>query len=400
LLQLEATIQQLSEPSETTCTRSQETVSQSVSGVAAIAAADIDGDGSIDIVSGRGDIASVNVTFAWHRNDGTGNFPFPAVVIAEGVCSGNRIVAVVAQDFDGDDLVDVLYACGDHSQSTTVWHRNQGDGFSAGTIITTEATLAYVFSVQVVDMNRDGQLDLLGAGYYLGLGNSRLTWYPSFTSTSLDTAQEVSDESTLGNIKYAQAADLDGDRFPDVVYLGTSSVGWLKNSGATRADRFFIKQTEFYVGSQQARRIASIHAVDLDNDARVDILLLHSDGTGLTWRRNLDQGTFAPVARLATPNLSWGLSRIYTTDIDMDGDMDVFLVGTNTVVWHANEGGGVLSVVARVISNHLGAKAIVAADLDGDGDEDIVVASSANATHGAIVWHASRHAELSLFKAP
>ena len=65
---------------------------------------------------------------------------------------------------------------------------------------------------------------------------------------------------------------------------------------------------------------------------------------------------------------------MYAADLDGDGDLDVLSAcpGDRKIAWYENKGNGTISAVPSVISTEAsGARSVYAADLDGDGDVDI-----------------------------
>ncbi len=74
-------------------------------GGAAVAAADFDNDGDIDIVGGTVNEANFLV---YYENDGTGNFTRKEIAIPDPTCTGT--VAILAKDFTGDGLIDIVVA--------------------------------------------------------------------------------------------------------------------------------------------------------------------------------------------------------------------------------------------------------------------------------------------------
>ena len=97
------------------------------------------------------------------------------------------------------------------------------------------------------------------------------------------------------------------------------------------------------------------------------------------WYENDGGGAFAAqrvIAKGRTQNSA------YPADLDGDGDVDVLASGTwEGVAWYENDGGGTFSA-SKLIEEHLHPDTAFGEDLDGDGDADVVVAASSE-----VVWY-------------
>jgi hypothetical protein len=121
---------------------------------ASVYAADLDGDGDLDILSA----SHADDTIAWYANDGTGGFG-PQQVISN---AADGAQCVYAADLDGDGDLDVLSAS--YDDDTIAWYVNDGTGqFGPQQVITTEAE--YASCVYAADLDADGDLDVLSASF-------------------------------------------------------------------------------------------------------------------------------------------------------------------------------------------------------------------------------------------
>ena len=110
---------------------------------------------------------------------------------------------------------------------------------------------------------------------------------------------------------------------------------------------------------------------------RVAILTLF---TGFLWA----QPSFTGRTISLSADLAYS---VFAADIDNDGDMDVLSASYNDdkIAWYENDGAADPSFTARTISTSAdGARSVFAADIDGDGDLDIVSASSID---NKIAWY-------------
>ena len=115
-----------------------------------VVAADVNGDGHVDLISADGP----NNTLSVFTNDGTGNFVLSATPPV-----GNYPYAVCAADVNGDGFLDLI--CVNEVDATlTVLTNNRTGGFVlSATLPVGRAPI----SVVAADVNRDGHIDLICA---------------------------------------------------------------------------------------------------------------------------------------------------------------------------------------------------------------------------------------------
>ena len=126
-----------------------------VSHPASVTAADVNGDGYVDLIC-----ASLgSYTVAVLTNDGSGGFGSNAIYVAQGASQGAFVVA--AADVNGDGYVDLISANGTAS-TLTVWTNNGIGGFVLDTNISVYINLKFPRAVQGfgdVDTARSGLAD-------------------------------------------------------------------------------------------------------------------------------------------------------------------------------------------------------------------------------------------------
>ncbi len=186
----------------------------------------------------------------------------------------------------------------------------------------------------------------------------------------------------VGRVTDARPVDFDGDGDYDiaVAIYGSGDVGeiaWLENLGSGQFQQHTI------LSSPGALNVSP---VDLDQDGKIDLVsLMAQEHEAIVALLNKGQGQFemAILARAMHP--ASGSTSMRLLDLDGDGDDDVLFTNGDAndfqpdpkpyhgVQWLENKGN--LDFQPRDIGRFYGAASADAADLDGDGDLDIVASS-------------------------
>ena len=341
----------------------QHNVFTSADGPHGVAAADVDGDGDLDLVSGSRNDDRVR----WHRNsDGLGESWLTSTIST----FSDETQHVFAADVDGDGDVDVLAAS--RADDEIAWSENVVGNGSAW-ITRTLSTLAdFAYAVFAADVDGDGDVDALSASR----DDDEIAWYENRTihrSALLEEAIFIS--TTVDGVQSAFAADVDGDGDVDAVsaaYNG-DSIAWYENELGDGTSWTFRTIATAVAGAY------SVFVADVDGDGDLDVLSASAYvfDTLVSWYENeAGDGTSWTPRTIAT-DANTAVS-VFAADVDGDGDLDAVSTALqfDEVVWHENELGDGTSWTSHTITTASDSpRSVFAADVDGDGDLDLLVAS-------------------------
>ena len=135
-----------------------------------------------------------------------------------------------------------------------------------------------------------------------------------------------------------------------------------------------------------------VYAADLDGDGDLDVLSASHYDNKVAWYANDGSGQFGSQQVISTA--VDGARSVYAADLDGDGDLDVLSASSylqeydgfrdSKIAWYVNDGTGQFGPQQVITTAAVGAKCVYAADLDGDGDLDVLSASSED---DKIAWY-------------
>ena len=291
------------------------------------------------------------------------------------------IANVAIADLDGDGRPDIVAA--DAAANRIVWLRHAADGsFTERTI----AEVAGPAHVSPVDVDQDGDLDLLVAS--LGVlfpNNARIGAVIILENTGNAAFAPHVIVKDVARVADVEAGDLDGDGDLDlaVAQFGydQGETRWMENLGGWQFKSHLLQELSGPINAVIA---------DADGDRDLDIIsLVSQDWEEIYVFVNDGRGQFTPTRIFGAANKDFGSSWITVADLDRDGDVDVVYSNGdafdyappkgrnwNGLQWLENTGG--LRFTVHRVADFPGASSPQVADLDGDGHLDIVVVSAYN----------------------
>lgn len=258
-------------------------------------------------------------------------------------------------DYDGDGDVDLF--------STSGVYLNDGGFFRPGpTLPASFDPGTNVRSAAVADFNGDGLVDVLFGRIGGTPGGLVMMTAPAGAGTAF--VMSAAFPAAAAQFDQLTAADVDGDSDVDLVVDNTSlSSAWrlLLNDGAGNFS--FAAASQWPTDTPAI--LAWMASGDFDGDGWVDMIA--SSTTNVFWRRNLGGGSFGPSLLLAQLIPA---DRGAVGDFDGDGFDDVFMVDyTGIEVVALGSPTGLLA--APVTFGGILNAPPIAADRDGDGKDEL-----------------------------
>ena len=190
--------------------------------------------------------------------------------------------------------------------------------------------------------------------------------------------------------------DLDGDQDVIAASAERDRVLWYANSDSSPGT--FAAAA---IVTTNTNSVQSVFVADVNADGNPDVLSASYNDDKIAWYENLTthpglpHGWVQPVIASDAPfeaaYRALGASSVYAEDLDGDGDGDVLSAssGDNIIAWYEQtldeDDGTTIVFVRRVISNTaLLATFVAAADIDSDGYMDVLSAATGN---DQIAWY-------------
>jgi hypothetical protein len=344
------------------------------------AIADVTGDGYRDIVVQRNNADDGDLGY-YRSNSGTS---WTWVSIATQAPNGRTFAAggINKQvDMDNDGDIDVVACAGKPDWSGSAggsiyWYENNSSGTSWTPHLIGTYPDDFAKEVLVCDFNNDGKMDV-----YVAHFNSR---YVRIHRQNTPTSFTKVAEFQITNLhEGADVGRIDSDAYIDIATNGY----WIQCPGGDLSGGWTVRNiaSKWHDDSPHddwMNNSTKVACADITGDGRVEVFISCSENTGmpLSWYSSADPVNGSWTEHVIKPVINVA-QNLQVADLDCDGDLDV-VCGSNgdheiapsspPLSVFVNSGSN--SFTEQVLST-AGSYNAVAGDIDSDGDIDIVTAN-------------------------
>ena len=305
-----------------------------------------------------------------YAQSGSGSFALVPSAQTGLVASGIGVACTVG-DFDNDGLPDVAVAMSDR----VLLFKNHGGGkFTDVTAATGVQPANQPAGITFVDYDHDGDLDLFVTGQPSAAGaKPNVLWRNNGNGTFTNWTEQTG-LGGEGTTIAATLSDLNNDRAVDLLVTGSGPAPTFFAN--PREGQF--KSSPLFADANLSPTVGAV-VLDFNKDGWMDVALTHSGSPGISLWRNVQGKRFERVP-LPVQNVTagWGLTAI---DLDNDGWLDLVAAvetphGPELRALRNMGPAGFQDVTAQVKLDQVKLvqpRALIAADVDGDGAADLIV---------------------------
>ncbi len=231
-----------------------------------------------------------------------------------------------------------------------------------------DAGLEGAFEVCVADVNSDGTLDVIGTAYY---GND-VVWYSNLDGSGLEWSPCTIDTAFTGATS-PDAADIDGDGDIDIVASADAlnEIAWWENLDGMGTSWVKHSIETNLVNAESAR------AADIDGDGDQDVIGAAWVGDEIKWYENVEGDGQSWIPHNVATGFD-GANCAIAADVDLDGDLDILgsaSLASELSWWENVDGDGITWSGHVVNAEFTGAYFIHTTDVDLDGYLDVLGAA-------------------------
>lgn len=266
--------------------------------------------------------------------------------------------AVAAADFNGDGRDDLAAVV----QSKLLVYLQQGNSTLAPAL-TFEIYGTRFGTVQVADLGADGTTDIL-AGHEMGLAVYKWSAANGFM---------LDDHRASYACWNIASADLDGDGAPDVACLGTYADAMLfySDPGAVLSAPVYMQTAAMSGGT-----LGQLQLKDVTGDGKPDLLVASGPANSFFVYPNDGDRGFLPAVAYPYPAEVWSHS-VEALDLDSDDANEVVVTAPCNMpcasLFTYRQGEAGYLELSRTIPTLDIPDALIASDIDRDGDQDLLV---------------------------
>ncbi|MEM7575363.1 MAG: T9SS type A sorting domain-containing protein [Bacteroidota bacterium] len=329
---------------------------------------DFNGDDYLDVLLTGSDDNNTPIAHMYY-NDGTGTFSLNDVVNLEGVSHG----AVITADFDNDNDVDIILSGQNENGIPIIRHYVNTGEEEFDINLSSEINAVWRGAISVSDVQGDGFLDLLVAGLD-ETGEETTFIYHNDGEGNLLVPSTLPFIGVYGGD--AGFADLDNDGDQDLVYMGGGLNSYetlvYLNDGIGEFDLLQdVDLLKMFSGEIVLR--------DFNGDNNIDLLIHGFSGTQVYVALYFNQGDadFIELGSGAFQSLRRPV--VAAGDLDGDGDQDVIVAGESPVSFevvtnvYLNDGIGNFDLLEDSPIEGTRSGDLDLVDIDGDSDLDVVI---------------------------
>lgn len=337
-------------------------------GVWGVAAADVNGDGKLDVLAASDTQAVAFIAPDWQP-----------VVLHDS--AGGRLLHATALDCNGNGKLDFVVArihspwvdyrkakaAGKNPPEpkgpdfTLAWIENTGRVDEPQPLHVLETDFSHIHGVAAGDVNGDGLADLVASSFDGPEANSialhlRKKNAPGFIGSRITRG------GAKGRAHYLDVGDVNGDGRADVLLAASSggtATAWLQNADQTWVPQLIANEK----GATHAQ------AADVDGDGVIDVIVSNGHGQGIFWFRGPHW-----EKRIVDGDIT-ETHALDHADLDGDGDIDIAAgsYGEKIVVWYGNDGRGNFTRHVIDQGNEQESYDLKITDIDGDGKPDLIL---------------------------
>ena len=341
---------------------------------------DIDGDGDLDVfINGAAGVFGSEKFNKLFLNDGSGNFTEDT----DNIFTGTRFIGFEIGDLDGQNNAEIIVAGGaGFNEIDKITELYINDGQTPPTFSLSSPKFDQIDSgdIELADVDGDGDLDVFQMG--------RRFDYVVITKLFINYGDAnffaVEDPIPIksSNVDF-EFVDVDQDGDPDLL-VGYQDGGfpWVGNTS------LFINDGDGNFSEDSSQPLLDLHYLvaasgDIDNDGDIDIFLSGRQNSGGDDDTDIFfNDVISNNANFSAANSSLLDGRRFTgaefADLDGDGDLDLVATesfGQQPATIFINDGLGSFTTLESGLSNASNSD-VTTGDVDGDGDIDILISGA------------------------